>query len=401
MSIHNLKKREDFNTIAIKTLKEYLRLVYKEDFKIKFDANRNTKDIKNRYYIFSRINAIVQTPFSPKIKKFIIKENSNSSNILKRIVGYLYLRVLTKLGGLLSDSSLTITPQIPGNNEILIYPGNKKFKIINFTDGYIDNIVKKSFPNEWFMKEIMFRKESRYDFVLPIIENNSNFYREEYVKGSSLPRVKKDKLNIYKTVNMYLDDMQNSDLKEIDTKNFLSNTVSTITDSTQILSSKKISKETIQGLMKFTKQLCKIIDTCNVNIFESFSHGDLQPGNVIVRDSDKKVFIIDWETWGIRSIWYDRMMLNYNLRNIYKLSENLMFFLKTDGKLLGDIFGGNLKSLGFNAKSMAALFLLEDIIWQLEETKALPDEIIGINMGYYLKESFQNELVRILDGNNV
>jgi thiamine kinase-like enzyme len=396
MSIHNLKKREDFNTIAIKTLKEYFRIVYKEEFEIKLGTNRETNKIKNKYFIFSRINAIVQTPFTPKIKNFIITENSNSSNILKRVLGYFYSRALTNCGGLFSDSTFSITPRIPGNNEILIYPGNKKFKIINFTNGYIDNIVKESFPNEWFMKEIIFRKESRYDFVLPIIENSYNFYREEYVKGSSLPRVKKDKLNIYKIVNKYLDEMQKSDLEKVDAKKCLLNKVSIIRYSTEILRSKNISQERIQGLMSFTKQLCKIIDTSNVTIFESFSHGDLQPGNVIVRDSDKKAFIIDWETWGNRSIWYDRMMLNYNLRNIYKLTENIALFLNTDGNLLGDIFGENPKKFDFNAKSMAALFLLEDIIWQLEETKALPNKIIGINMGFYLKESFQSELLRIL-----
>ena len=88
-------------------------------------------------------------------------------------------------------------------------------------------------------------------------------------------------------------------------------------------------------------------------IVTTFSHGDLQPGNIWIENKTNKLFIIDWESWGIRSNWYDKATLFDGLR-----PGNIQSYLDKEG-------------IPMDEKTVV---LLEDLIFQLEEHHSLPGE---------------------------
>ena len=77
----------------------------------------------------------------------------------------------------------------------------------------------------------------------------------------------------------------------------------------------------------------------------------MQPGNIWIENKTGKIYIIDWEAYGIRSIWYDDCTLDENLR------------MESGLKIISEI--SDLKHL---------VVLYEDLIFRLEELNNLPDD---------------------------
>ena len=109
--------------------------------------------------------------------------------------------------------------------------------------------------------------------------------------------------------------------------------------------------------------LTKLIESINdETITITLSHGDLQPGNVWV-DKDGKIFIIDWESWNQRSIWYDKAVMFGNIR-----SKGLSEYIKSN-----------------DINTQTAIVCLEDIIFRLTELYNLPLDYGEKDFNIYIK----------------
>ena len=114
-----------------------------------------------------------------------------------------------------------------------------------------------------------------------------------------------------------------------------------------ILNSNKINNKS--DVIEIAEKLTKLA-MANEEIEIRFSHGDLQSGNIWIENKTNKIFIIDWESWGMRSKWYDIATLYQNLRP------------------------GGLEAY-FSVEVLIeerAVVILEDLIFYLEELMSLP-----------------------------
>lgn len=400
MTISDLQKRENFYDINNKTLEKYFSEINRLSHRVKICGSNDTFSInKSYFFVYPKINAIVTKYNSEEVRKYIFKEFSNNPNLLKRFAIYLYTRLLLKSRGMFSDSCISIEPKIKDENSLLIFPGNKKIKIFNFKGNYIDNIVKESFIDYCFNKELDFRlNNTKYDFVLGVDRYSNRWYREKIIDGVSLPRISdKNKHKLFKeNVNRLLDLLQKDTEKEIEMREYINILVSEIKEGSHKLEdqSKKFNFE--RKLEKFVMYLVNMIANKKDIILLSLSHGDMQEGNVIIRIVDEKIFIVDWETWGERTIWYDKLMFNYNLRNIYKFVSNLKKYLFNYKDIIcegrGDIFTADLN----RRKVIAIIFILEDLLWQIEESNNFPYDTVSYSVEKYFSESFQKEIVNLL-----
>ena len=122
----------------------------------------------------------------------------------------------------------------------------------------------------------------------------------------------------------------------------------------------------------------------------------MQEGNVIIRRVDNKIFIVDWETWDERTILYDKLMFNCNLRNIYKFINNLKKYLFNHKDIVcegrDNIFTADLN----RRRVITIIFILEDLLWQIEESNNFPGEIVSYSVKKYFSESFQKEIINLL-----
>ena len=400
MTISDLQRRENFYEINNKTLEKYFSEINQLTHRAKICEGGPTYSTnKSYFFIYPRINAIVTKDNSREVREYIYKEFSNNPNLLKRFAIYFYTRLLLKSRGKFSDKCISIEPKIKDENSLLIFPGNKKIKIFNFKENYIDNIVKESFNDYCFKRELDFRLNNReYDFILGIERYSNRWYREKIIDGVSLPRISdKNKHKLFKVnVNKILDLLQGNTKKEIEMGEYVNILVSRIEEGSHKLENKSEKFNFERKLEKFVMFLVNMIANKKDKILLSLSHGDMQEGNVIIRKSDDKIFIVDWETWDERTIWYDRLMLNYNLRNIYKFINNLKKYLFNYKDIAcedsDDIFTTDLNQ----RKVIVIIFILEDLLWQIEESNNFPDEIVSYSMEKYFSESFQKEIVNLL-----
>lgn len=114
MKISEMLKRENFYEINRKTLSSFYA-----------DGTETTK-----LYIYPKLNAIVSQKPSSNVKGYLLCEYSVRSNIFKKIIVLMYVNLCMLSRGILSDRAIEVRGKI--NNDILIYPCNKKYRIFDF-----------------------------------------------------------------------------------------------------------------------------------------------------------------------------------------------------------------------------------------------------------------------------
>ena len=144
-------------------------------------------------------------------------------------------------------------------------------------------------------------------------------------------------------------------------------------------------------IMTFATKLAEINAYDSYDIKLTLSHGDLQKGNLLLESENRKLWILDWETWEIRSEYYDKMLFYYNLRNSSKIVKNLRALLADKERSISLRIKKN-----EHLKSIIRVFLLEDIVWQLEETKVMPDAIFSRGLRAYIDSVFQRKLIYLI-----
>jgi len=400
MTISDLQRRENFYEINNKTLEKYFSEINRLLHRVKICEDSPTYSTnKSYFFIYPRINAIVTKDSSREVREYIYKEFSNNPSLLKRFAIYFYTRLLLKSKGKFSDKCISIEPKIKDEDSLLIFPGNKKIKIFNFQENYIDNIVKESFIDYSFNKELDFRlNNTKYDFVLGVERYSNRWYREKIIDGVSLPRISnKNKHKLFKVnVNKLLDLLQEDTEKEIEMGEYVNTLVSKIKKESRKLEDKSEKFNFEKNLEKFLTYLIgKIVNKKDV-ILLSLSHGDMQEGNVIIRKADEKIFIVDWETWSERTIWYDKLMFNYNLRNIYRFIDNLKQYIFNCKNIICKDKNGIFTTDLNRRKAIAIIFILEDLVWQIEESNNFPYDIVSNSVEKCFDRNFQKELIDLL-----
>lgn len=326
MKITEMLQREDFYQINRDTLAAYY-------------GNRGTK---GRLYIYPKLNAIVTKHPSKAVRQYLLTEYEVRGSAAKRLTVQTYVRLCLRSSGLLADKRIELkhcaTP------DTLIYPCNRKYRIFDFARQTVAVQIKAGFPTEQLRHEIAFRtRDDLPDFVPAVVHHNEQGYTEQIIDGRPLARISEG-FAAYREEAYALLTAYASNFNETLTGNVYA---------------KKLRKQAMEMVCGTTLSIEHILDAlCGIvsvqpRIETTFSHGDLQPGNIWVENGTNKLFIIDWESWGIRSSYYDKATLFDGLR-----PGNIQNYL-------------NKIDIPVEEK---AIVLLEDLIFQLEEYHSLPGE---------------------------
>ncbi|MBE6727796.1 MAG: hypothetical protein E7562_04010 [Ruminococcaceae bacterium] len=327
MKISQMLLREDFYDINKKTLDNF------------YGSNENEK---TKLYIYPKLNAIVTSKPSKAVRKYLYTEFNINTSFIKRIVVRLYAFLLLHSFGLFAAKKCIVNAEV--GNDVLIYPCNKKYRILNFSKGIIDVIIKDGFKDGDLKHEINFRsRDDLADFVPQIIKYDQNGYSEKIIDGCPLARksvgFEKYRDDAYK---MYTEYYKVSE-KKVKPGEYALKLIEEISD---LSFDSPINQALLEGVLTRLKGI--LVDG-DREIALSFSHGDLQAGNIWIENSTDKIYIIDWESCRERSIYYDKAVLYHGLRPLgveHYLNENLELQEK-------------------------AIVLLEDIIFQINERKSL------------------------------
>ncbi|BCR36095.1 hypothetical protein [Mariniplasma anaerobium] len=378
MGFNDFFKREDVYKIIKQTLETEYSL--KVEFLNRLD--KATKESKNKciFYCIPRLNII----FSKYVNKrlligFLIRTLSGNQSIIKQLMIKLYIVFGVFVPRLFSSNFMLVCNEDFINTNI-IYPGNKKIKILDFKNSTVTNIKKTGFKGNWFHKEIEFRVNSKYDFVLPILEHNDSRYKEALLTGIPMSRLqnKKRKPFLNKT-NLILDNIKGKP-ENIEIKKYV--------ESLHEIVSQKLSDRSFKQILNISDMINRYFLEMDYIINVVDSHGDFQKGNIFITEHGE-VKILDWETFDRRSENYDTMIYNFNLRNSHLLVTNMQVFLNDRST--------KIEFSNMSRIDILLLFVLEDICWLIEENIELPENSISIGLENYNKVTVYNYLQSIIN----
>lgn len=326
MKISQMLKREDFYAINERTLSKYYE---------------NSKG-NSTLYVYERLNAIVTKRPAKAVKDYLYCEYEIRSNPIKKLIVNFYVFACMNFCGLLADKKIKVSAKV--DNDVLIYPCNKKYRIFHFEDNTVDVIAKDGFSDNDLKQEIKFRSNKNLpDFVPTLVEQKKDGYSEKIIDGKPLARVQNGFEEYKQSAYGLLMDYAKDKTKTVNCKSYIEE----LTKQIEKLTTNKVEdKEKLESVTQKLAQMALSVDEIEV----CFSHGDLQAGNIWIENGTNKVYIIDWESFAIRSVWYDKAVLFDGLRP-GKISD----YLSKDISLL-----------------KKATVLLEDIVFNLTELNNLP-----------------------------
>lgn len=348
MKISEMLKREDFYAINSKTLNSYFGSV---------------SGVSTYLYIYPYLNVIVTKKPSKHIKEYLYTEYCIKSGI-KRLLVYAYINICMCTRGLLSSKKIMLKAAI--NDAVMIYPCNKKYRIFDFEHGSVSVILKDGFSDKDLLNEIDFRtRDDNPLFVPRLLNHSNNSYTEEIIDGGSVARVTDTELKERLKAKAY--QMFRDQYKHLDKIHVANEYLGVVQNHILELLNYKVKDDT-KTIEAVNLLLNKASSLDSIEVV--FSHGDLQAGN-IWNDKNNNIYIIDWESWSKRSIWYDYATLFDSLRP-------------------GDISNFLSKT---NLDNKTAVVLLEDIVFHLEELNSLPEMF-----GFEKYNSYINKIISWLRG---
>lgn len=364
MGYNDFFQREDVYEIIIETISNHYQT------EVRMLNSRNETNPSNLYFCLPLLNVIYRSDFSRKeIMKFVKSNMVGNQSFFSKLLIKFYIILALMFPVRFSDKLM----EIQNNSTIdVIYPGNKKLKILNFTKKSITNILKSGFDNEWLNNEINFRNRSKFDFVLKIDECGTDYYVERMLIGKPIARLKVTNIKgIFPKVLNYMEQLavDSKTLDSIEYAHKLSSDIELLLKS--VKEKNGYDDEHTEAINELHSLILNNLVQMNPDLLIEIhtTHGDLQKGNIFI-DNNQKIYILDWETVAVRLGNYDKIIYKYDLRNSYNLILNFKKYINIEGS---------------NKKNIVELylFILEDLKWYLKEATQLKKGSISIGLQNY------------------
>ena len=383
MNILEMLEREDIYGILETTMHHYFKEVLHKDVLVSISK----RHFGQKLVIYPRLGIVVSHFPSWEVAKQTYATFNVQGNLLKKLMAWSYITLCFLSFGLLASASMSLSDYSVWCRGMVLVPGNRKLKIFRHDKGYVDSILKDGFSDYYFKKELEVRKESKYDFILGILDYGERWYREKIIRGRCLVRVSPNRYDGYlKQVLSDLSIFYAGNTKEVNAGQYICRLAEEYTDKLQ----KVIESKHIKCGDKIERVIDGVKDTLgesNILIPITLTHGDLQTGNVFLDEQKKKIYIIDWETVKKKSIWYDSATVLCETRRKNKFSDmvNNRNDLETKQKVL---YFDSDKEREMNL--VVGVLLMEELGFFLDEIIDLPGE-----MGAEIIERYEYEIDQI------
>ncbi|MDN3643792.1 phosphotransferase [Lutimonas halocynthiae] len=343
MRISLLEEREDFDKILKVTLE-----------KTTFFKNRKGK-IEKKYFINKYLNFIATNTLSRTVFQTLVNEYSSSLTWWKKGIQLLYVKLASSklFRSFFAQRDILLSEDF---KDYLILGGNHRIRL--FYGELKDSIViLKSGENQRFIKnDIAIRTENDLSYAPEIFDSENDWLREEYFNGVPINRLKsKERIEIFieLIIKNHLEELLLPTSVEIPLKNYIQLVEKEVFE---LISDKKIIvKECVSSLIK--KVYSKLFNKLSSTIVKtSWSHGDFQAANILVRDTHYQV--IDWEASNKRFYLYDVFTLLSKIRSNIPLKEAIENLNKANT---------NFENAIVRNSDEIILFLIEELRFQINE----------------------------------
>lgn len=383
MTIFEMFEREDIYSILETTMHDYYRDICGKEI----DVVVSKYHFGKRLLIYPRLGIVVSRCPSWAVIRRTYVSFDVQGNLPKKLFAWCYITLCFLTFGLFADASLILSDYSVFSKSTVIIPSNRKIRIYRYDEGYVDSILKNGFSDFYFKNEVKIRTSSQYDFILGVLDTSDRWYREALLKGRCLVRVPTVLYDSY--MSRVLDDL--SLLHSTETKNVSAGKYvldlgqSCLTKLYDVVDKKhiKCGDKIIYIINSILSNYCGSLEIVPLTL----THGDLQTGNIYLDETNDKLYIIDWETACIKSVWYDAATVLCNTRRKGKFSS-MINSRDTELTRMSILHFDDNKARDMNLVS--AVLVFEELLFFLDEILDLPGE-----MGSEIIERFEYEVDNI------
>lgn len=279
-----------------------------------------------------------------------------------------------------------VTPELPNARDMLVVPGNQRIRVFDFASGRTRVFLKTGFSAASMLREINVR--SGAGPFLPVLANatDGTWLEEPLIDAWSLPRCP-PWVNDARALNDAVRQLEGWLLQTAEVvtpSDWADERLGSIESLLDELDARfpdpgRSLRERCATIAREARQMKALL--------VAQTHGDFQPGNIIVERAkdrgERRVWLIDWEHSRRRSIDYDRLTLGLGTRNAPRLAPLWERFLACNASKGGPrSLQGKLETpLGTSAtapesaderRARLAMFVLEDIEFYLQESLSGP-----------------------------
>lgn len=378
MGYQALLSREDFYSILKDTLQRYYTQRFGNDIEVGYEPKPGAAEL-----IMNPRLGIVFQPYPPRMpRKYLYRSYNIRGNVVKNIAAKVFVFLSTHSSRLFTmPRKLYIYPEFWVKRDTMICYLNRSIRIFDFEEGKTVSIQKETFTSKFFQNQLQFRKDNKYDYIPQIITYGDNWFEENILEGKSLAR-ETDKEKYKEGEQHALSSVLNliNETKELaDSKAYVSEKSECCKH--YLTCAKELKGiSTFQEASNYLEFLYSVLNQIPELIPLAESHGDLQAGNIWLEG--EKTWIIDWETHSKRSIWFDVTTLLFGTR-YHGGIKTLTSKLREEGLKEIMLHG---QHCDWNSRLMVALFLLEDLLFYLEDMIELPGQGGKDSFDTYMRE---------------
>ncbi len=358
MRLDELRAREDIDALVRETLQTGWSAQYGRDVRITTNARADGQ----RWLVHPLLSAFYVPQVSRQTRRWLA-DSFRYTPIRRRAVPQFVLgtamasRAGLRAGG---HSAFWVTPHVPCADDILVVPGNQRLRLLDFRNTKSRVLLKNGANDHAIRNEVRIRGgDHTGPFpLLTAIDPGFTWYEEPLIEGFTLPRCppwhSKDrytKAALQAIARWH--EATSSDVRTADYVRELCERVGTrATDFRERFS-------TVDPPHDWGQRLAAIADAESVAEL-ALTHGDFQPGNVLIDTAQDRALVIDWEYSAERSRDYDAFVWGLRARAGRGLATRIARYVRS-----GDLsLAGALEpqwSSSARRRSAIALFLLEEL----------------------------------------
>ncbi len=367
MRLDLLLKREDFAQTFEQSFTKYLLDVFRIVAVVNWrgDSKNNTSLLANH-----KLNVIYSKNIDRAKLRSIVSEYAYHPNALRRFLQktYIQLAACTYFEWLLVKTRVEVNPWIGDLDGLCIIPGNHSIRIVDLEAFSCRVILKEGFNAQFIKNEICLREKYKF---LPIpkllnVDSAGMWYEEQQISALPLNRIddqdvidkalldaKKSLVSLYKKT-----------LVKVNLGNYTQSLYGSCNDLIVRLPSiyTQDDKDRIKDILILLIEGLSKLNEYDIELVQS--HGDFQPANILVDNTDQQLYLIDWEYNAQRSVCYDALVFATQCRFPQGLAARVRVILnETDISWNWCVKNASTKLLNLEL----VIFLIEDLMVRLSE----------------------------------
>jgi hypothetical protein len=292
-----------------------------------------------------------------------------------------------------------VRPALPDAEDRLVLPGNRRLRIFHFGRGLVRVVLKAGYDPATMEREVALRTDPAAPLQpFPQIRAsgaNPHFFDERILDGYALPRCPPwlSRRRVVDRAFGLLDEWLTATRQASSIDDYLQRVVGELEGNLALLQQRLGLN--VEGLRHWGQVLAERARQADEVVLAQ-SHGDFQPGNVLLDRRGRRVWLIDWEHSRRRSFTYDYFVYGLSTRSGSGLATRLRAFVE------GSVVPRGLSPREVTGRPQRAValarFLLEDLAWVVAESAQDPLRAASAGLVHYQRAlaRFDRDLAQLV-----